>query len=103
MYISLLVAASILFAFGGLFMKYSHGLTRAAPSVGVFLLFCAGATCQAIAMKRAEMSVAYLLVLGLEAGAAVLLSVTILGEHVNIQKGCAIVLIMVGIVLLDRA
>lgn len=103
MYIALLVAASVLFACGGLLMKYSLGLTRAAPSIGVFVLFCAGAACQAVAMKRGEMSVVYVFVLGLEAVAAVLLGTAILGERLSIQKGCAMVLILAGIVWLDRA
>jgi quaternary ammonium compound-resistance protein SugE len=103
MYILLLIAASILFAVGGLFMKYSHGLTRAAPGIAVFVLFCAGAACQAIAMKRTEMGVAYVFVLGLEAVAAFLLSIAVLGERASISSGCAVALIVAGIVWLERS
>jgi hypothetical protein len=38
--------------------------------VGVFFFFCAGAACQAVAMKRGKMSAIYVVVLGLEAIAA---------------------------------
>lgn len=103
MYLVLLVAASILFASGGVFMKYSIGLTRPAPSVALFVLFCAGAACQAIAMKRAEMAVVYVFVLGLEAVLAFLLGVAVLGERASISKGCAIALIVAGIVWLERS
>lgn len=99
----LLLAASVLFAIGGLFMKYSQGLTRPGPSVAVFALFCAGAACQAVAMRRAEMGVAYIFVLGLEAILAFLLSVFLLSERVNVSRVCAVALIVAGIALLERS
>ncbi len=103
MYILLLIAASLLFATGGLFMKYSNGLTKPLPSIGVFVLFCIGAACQALGMKRAEMGVAYIFVLGAEAIAAFLLSTVMLGERATIAKVCALALIVGGIALLERA
>jgi multidrug transporter EmrE-like cation transporter len=102
MYILLLVAASLLFALGGLFMKYSQGLTHAGPSLAVFALFSAGAAFQALAMKRTEMGVAYVFVLGLEALAASALSVLVLGERATISRACAVALIVAGIILLER-
>ena len=103
MYLVLLIAASLLFAVGGLFMKYSEGLTRPAASVAVFGLFGAGAACQALAMKRAEMGVVYVWVLGLEALAAFTLSVVVLSERVSAAKVAALALIVAGIALLERA
>lgn len=103
MYFGLLVLASVLFALGGVFMKYSAGLTRVGPSAGVFACFCFGAACQAIAMRRTEMSVVYVLVLGVEALAAFLLSIWILDEPVTPAKVLALALILSGIVLLERA
>ena len=103
MYLVLLIAASLLFATGGIFMKYSAGLTKLWASVGVFVCFCLGAACQAIAMRRAEMSVVYVFVLGLEAVAAFGLSVWILDERVTVAKALALTLILGGIVLLERA
>ena len=102
MYLLLLITASLLFATGGLFMKLSLGLTRLAPSILVFLFFCAGAACQAIAMKRADMGVAYLFVLGLEAVVAFLISVLALHESAAPLRVVAVVLIVAGIVLLER-
>jgi multidrug transporter EmrE-like cation transporter len=103
MYIVLLIAASLLFATGGIFMKYSAGLTNLRASAGVFACFCLGAACQSIAMRRAEMSVVYVFVLGLEAVAAFVLSVWVLDERVTSAKVLALVLIVAGIVLLERA
>lgn len=102
MYIGLLIAAALLFAFGGVFMKTSDGLTRAAPSIAVFILFCGGAACQAVAMKRSEMGVVYVFVLGLEAVVAFILSIALLGERATISRACAVALIVAGIVWLER-
>ena len=100
---ALLIAASVLFACGGLCMKYSQGLTKLNFSIGVFALFFTGAAFQAIAMKRAEMGVIYLFVLGLEALTAFALSIVVAGERVTISKIAALLLIISGIALLDRA
>jgi len=96
----LLVAASLLFAVGGLFMKYSQGLTRLGPSVVVLLLFCMGAACQAVAMKHEEMGATYVVVLGFEAVAAFALSMGVLGESLSATKLGAALLILGGIALL---
>ncbi len=102
MQLLLMILAALLFAVGGLFMKASAGLTRLAPSAAVFLLFCAGAACQSVAMKRREMSSLYVAVLGLEAVAAFALGITVLNEKTSWTKLCALVLIVSGIALLER-
>ena len=84
-------------------MKASDGLAKLLPSVAVFVLFCAGAACQTIAMKRGEMSAIYVLVLGLEAVTAFTLGITVLGEKASLIKVCALILIVSGIALLERA
>ena len=102
MQLSLMIVAALLFAGGGLFMKTSDGLTKLAPSAGVFVFFCAGAACQAVAMKRGEMSAIYVVVLGLEAIAAFSLGAIVLGEKASWTKVCALALIVGGIALLER-
>jgi len=102
MQLLLMIIAALLFAAGGLFMKASHGLTVLAPSVAVFLFFCSGAACQAIAMKRGEMSAIYVAILGLEAIAAFFLGIVILGEKISLTKMCALLLVVGGIALLER-
>jgi quaternary ammonium compound-resistance protein SugE len=97
-----LVLAALLFSSGGLAMKASAGLTKLGPTIAVFLLFCAGAACQALGMRRTEMGVAYVSVLGLEALTAFALSSLVLGERVTISKVSALLLILGGIVLLNR-
>ena len=84
-------------------MKYSAGLTKLWSSVGLFACFGLGAACQAIAMRRTEMGVVYVFVLGLEAVMAFVLSVWILHERITAAKLLALALIVGGIVLLERA
>ena len=103
MQLFLLIFAAVLFAFGGLSMEFSQGLTHTVPSVAVFVLFGGGAACQALAMRRTEMGVAYLFVLGLEALVAFVLSTVVLGERATISKACALLLIVGGMALLDRS
>ena len=103
MQIVLSIAAALLFAVGGLFMKYSNGMTRFPPAATVLLLFCCGAACQGVAMKRSDMGPVYILVLGLEAVTAFLLSIVFLGERATLVRVFAIVLIVAGIALLERA
>lgn len=103
MYFVLLACASVLFATGGLFMKYSAGMTKLGPAVTVLVLFCAGAACQARAMKNADMGVVYIFVLGLEAVTAMLLSVLVLGERATGGRIFATILVVAGIALLQRS
>ncbi len=103
MQLLLLSLAAVLFAVGGIFMKWSSGMTRLAPSTAFLALFCAGASLQSIAMKRADMGVVYIFVLGLEAVAALALSVWLLGERLSVARICAVALILSGIVLLRRS
>ncbi len=102
MYLSLSLAAALLFALGGLCMKYSVGLTRALPSAGIFICFCSGAIFQTLAMRRTEMGSTYVFVLGLEAMAAFALGALFLGERMTLAKLGALVLVVAGIALLER-
>ena len=97
MEIIFLVIAAAAFSVGGLLMKLSAGLTRPAPTAGFLILFLAGAAVQTLGMRRTDLSVAYIFVLGLEAALTVLLSVWYLKENCPPQRIAAIVLIVVGI------
>ena len=99
----MLIAASIAYAVGGLFMKQSDGVTRLMPTIGFLVLFGCGAAMQAIGMKQADMGMSYVFVLGVEAIAAVLLSAVFLGESYSVSRLGAIALVLIGIVWLRRA
>ncbi len=96
----LLVFAAVAFAIGGLCMKFSVGLTKFWPAACVFVLFCTGAGLQGLAMRRAELGVAYILVLGVEAVFALTLSVFVLGENCPPARLGAAALILLGIIWL---
>ena len=98
----LLVVASLAYAVGGLFMKQSLGLRRLAPTLAFLGLFISGSTLQALGMKDGEMGVSYVLVLGMEAVAATLLSVLILRESYSLSRLAATALIVVGIAWLRQ-
>jgi len=93
----MLFIAAAAFALGGLFMKLSVGLTRPLPTIAFLVLFCAGAAFQAIAMRNAELGVAYIFVLGAEAVLTMLLSVAVLGESCPPARVAAVILVITGI------
>ena len=66
MFASMVMAAALFFTVGGIFMKLSEGLTKFWPTVIVFALFVIGAALQTLAMKREDLAVTYLWVVGLE-------------------------------------
>lgn len=83
-------------------MKASAGLTRVWPSVLMSLLFVTGAALQAVVMRREDMSVAYISVLGFEALLALGCGALLFGEAISAVRLCAVVLIITGVVLLHR-
>jgi multidrug transporter EmrE-like cation transporter len=57
-------AAALAFAVGSAFMKASDGMIRSWPALAMYLTFAAGATFQALALREAELGVAYMFSLG---------------------------------------
>ena len=100
--LTLFILAALLFATGGLCMKYSEGLTKWVPSLAVFACFCTGAALQAVGMRRREMAASYTLVLGLEALAAVGLGFAVLGERITTSKLFAIAVVLGGMIWLEK-
>lgn len=84
-------------------MKLSAGLTRIGPTIAFLVLFVAGALIQALAMRRADLAVAYIFVLGAEAALTLLLSIVLLHEAVSWQRIGAVALVVIGIALLHRS
>jgi len=81
-------------------MSYSKGFSFVLPTVLVFVCFLAGAAVQTYAMKSQELSVAYIIVLGLEAVLASAAGILLLKESFNIIKLAGTVLVIAGILLL---
>jgi len=89
-----------LFAVGGYFMKLSHGLTRIGPTALIYVCFGVGASLQTLAMRDEQMTVTYVIVLGLEAMAAYLIGSQLLNEATTPAKLGGIALVVAGIMLL---
>jgi multidrug transporter EmrE-like cation transporter len=81
-------------------MKYSDGLRRLRPAVLLFALFCGGAALQAVAMRRGEMGISYIFVLGLESVMAFGLGVWVFSEPATPVRILAVLMVTAGIVLL---
>jgi multidrug transporter EmrE-like cation transporter len=97
------ILAALFFTVGGVFMKLSDGLTRFWPTVIVFALFLIGAALQALAMKREDLAVTYLLVVGLESVLAFLFGVLVFSESCTPVRIAGVLLITGGIVSLRSA
>jgi len=100
MYLLMVLAAAVFFTVGGIYMKLSHGLSHLTPSLLVYLFFCAGASLQTLAMRKSDLGVTYILVLGLEAVLALLFGVWLFKEHYSFLKLLGISLIVAGIAFL---
>ena len=96
----LAVLAAFSFSVGGIFMKLSAGLTQIRPTLLVFVCFGLGAGFQTLAMRGEQMGVTYIVVLGLEAVTAFLLSIFVLNEGSSTSKLLGLGLVLLGIVLL---
>ena len=96
----LLLLAAVCFTAGGVYMKYSQGLTQIGPSILVGVLFLIGAAFQALAMRGEDMSVVYVFVLGLECVLAFAVGVMIFGEAVTTMRVAAVALITIGMAML---
>jgi multidrug transporter EmrE-like cation transporter len=100
MYLVWVGAAAVAFTAGGAFMKASEAMTRPVPTVLFYLAFAVGATFQALALRQAELGVAYVVVLGLEAVLAVAFGAVFFEERLSLFKGLGVAAVVAGIVLL---
>ncbi len=100
MQLLLSLAAAFAFALGGAYMKQSEGARVLLPTLAFCALFCGGAILQALAMRTAEMSTTYIVVLGLEAAMAVAVGAVWFGERLPPGKLGAVAVIIAGVALL---
>lgn len=96
----LLVLAAVSYVGGGIAMKYSDGFRHGTASILVFVAFCAGAALQTLAMRTGNLSVAYVLVLGLEAILAVVAGKLLLGETIATRSAIGIAVVILGMILI---
>ena len=100
MHVVLASIAALSFTVGGIFMKYADGPHSRSATALFLLLFAFGAVIQSQAMRGAELSATYIVVLGLEAALALAFGTLLFAEPITLPKIAAIVLIVGGIGLL---
>jgi multidrug transporter EmrE-like cation transporter len=98
MFAGMVMAAALFFTVGGIFMKLSEGLTKFWPTMIVFALFVIGAALQTLAMKREDLAVTYLWVVGLESILAFMFGVLLFSESCTPARIAGVVLIAGGII-----
>jgi small multidrug resistance pump/quaternary ammonium compound-resistance protein SugE len=102
LYFGMAVAAALAFTVGGIFMKYSQGLTQPLPSLAMLGLFGLGAALLTLSIElRGELGPAYLVVLGLEAVLALAFGAMLFGEHPNNGRLFGLALLIVGMILIE--
>ena len=99
MFASMVMAAALFFTVGGIFMKLSEGLTKFWPTVIVL----DGAALQTLAMKREDLAVTYLWVLGIESILAFAFGVLLFSESCTPARIAGVVLIAGGLISLRSA
>ncbi len=92
-----MLAASVVFALGGVFMTMAAGFTRVWPSVAVVGLFAIGSYLLACAVQRGGLSAAYTVGLGVEALLSMGLGIYLFGERPSLTKTLGMGLILVGV------
>ncbi len=100
MYLLMSLAAAILYTVGGISMKLSDGFSQLLPSLFIYLCFIGGASLQTLVMRKADLGVAYILVLGIESISALLFGILIFKENYSLTKLLGVSLIVTGIIFL---
>jgi multidrug transporter EmrE-like cation transporter len=100
--LTLLLIAATLYSTGGLLMKYSQGLTNLRPTIGFVGLFVCAALLQGRAMRSADLGMAYILVLGIEAVMTIFFSALVLRETFTTARIIALLMVIAGSALLSQ-
>jgi multidrug transporter EmrE-like cation transporter len=100
MYFIVVLLAAISFTIGGIYMKFSQGLTELIPTLLVYFFFILGASLQALAMRDTSLGMTYVIVLGCEAVLALLFGVLLFKENYSLFKLLGVSLIVTGITFL---
>jgi len=82
-------------------MKLSNGLTRTAPTVGMFVLYGLSFLPMTIALKQMEIGTVYAIWSAVGTAFVAVLGVLLFHEPANALKVVAIMLIITGVVCLD--
>jgi small multidrug resistance pump len=97
-YLSAAIASEVV---GTVFLRYTDGFTRPAPSILVIATYAASLWLTALALKQLEISLAYAVWAGVGTAAVAVIGMTAMGESVNALKLASIALVIGGVVGLN--
>ncbi len=86
---------------GTVFLRYTDGFTRPAPSAVVIITYIASLWLTALALKGLEISLAYAVWAGVGTAAIAVIGMATMGEAVNALKLASIALVIGGVVGLN--
>jgi small multidrug resistance pump len=97
-YLSAAIATEVV---GTVFLRYTDGFTRPAPSLLVLATYAASLWLTALALRELEISLAYAVWAGVGTAAVAVIGMAALGESVNALKLASIALVIGGVVGLN--
>jgi small multidrug resistance pump len=97
-YLSAAIATEVV---GTVFLRFTDGFTRPAPSIVVVVTYVASIWLTALALKGLEISLVYAIWAGVGTAAVAIIGMAALGETVNGLKLASIALVIGGVVGLN--
>jgi small multidrug resistance pump len=97
-YLSAAIATEVV---GTVFLRYTDGFTKPAPSILVIALYVVSLWMTALALKGLEISLAYAVWAGVGTAAVAVIGMAAMGETVNALKLASIMLVIGGVVGLN--
>jgi small multidrug resistance pump len=97
-YLSAAIASEVV---GTVFLRYTDGFTRPAPTVFVIATYAVSLWLTALALRQLEISLAYAVWAGVGTAAVAVIGMAALGESVNALKLASIALVISGVVGLN--
>jgi small multidrug resistance pump len=97
-YLAAAIASEVV---GTVFLRFTDGFTRPAPSILVLATYAASLWLTALALRQLEISLAYAVWAGIGTAAVAVIGMAMLGESVNALKLASIALVIGGVVGLN--
>jgi small multidrug resistance pump len=97
-YLAAAIASEVV---GTLFLRFTDGFTRPAPSTLVIATYAVSLWLTALALRELEISLAYSVWAGVGTAAVAVIGMAVLGESVNALKVASIALVIGGVVGLN--
>jgi quaternary ammonium compound-resistance protein SugE len=96
----MLVVAGIFEVVWAYSMKQSEGFTRLIPSIITLVMMIGSVVLLSFSMRTIPLGTAYTVWTGIGAVGAFIVGIAALGEHLNLIRVCAAILIICGLVLM---